>query len=155
MTRSVDSSKCSENHEPEVNLDPDPLSSDSSDSSPSDSRAKKNKNKKKKKHRKHQKDDSSDPSSSNDSDSSDDSHYIRKRHKDTKYRENDPIRLCATLTVKLLTTAYRSNITRFKMDEDPLQHRIYFFTFIDSLDMIFSQYRETCEVLLDYPQKGG
>ena len=38
------------------------------------------------------------------------------------------------------------------MDEDPLQLRIYFLTFIDSLDMIFSQYRETCEVLLDYPK---
>ena len=41
------------------------------------------------------------------------------------------------------------------MDEDPLQRRIYFLTFIDSLDMIFSQYRETCEVLLDYPKIGG
>ena len=37
------------------------------------------------------------------------------------------------------------------MDEDPLQRQIYFLAFIDSLDMIFSQYRETCEVLLDYP----
>ena len=41
------------------------------------------------------------------------------------------------------------------MDEDPLQRRIYFLTFIDSLDMIFSQYRENCEVLLDYPKIGG
>ena len=41
------------------------------------------------------------------------------------------------------------------MDEDPLQRQIYFLTFIDSLDMIFSQYRETCEVLLDYPKIGG
>ena len=41
------------------------------------------------------------------------------------------------------------------MDEDPLQRRIYFLTFIDSLDMIFSQDRETCEVLLDYPKIGG
>ena len=41
------------------------------------------------------------------------------------------------------------------MDEDPLQRRIYFLTFVDSLDMIFSQYRETCEVLLDYPKIGG
>ena len=43
----------------------------------------------------------------------------------------------------------------FKMDEDPLQHHIYFLEFIDSLDMIFSQYRETCEVLLYYPKIGG
>ena len=41
------------------------------------------------------------------------------------------------------------------MDEDPLQRRIYFLTFIDSLDMIFSQYRETYEVLLYYPKIGG
>ena len=40
------------------------------------------------------------------------------------------------------------------MDENPLQRRIYFLAFIDSLDMIFSQYRETCEVLLDYPKIG-
>ena len=44
---------------------------------------------------------------------------------------------------------------RFKMDKDPFQRLIYFLTFIDSLDMIFSQYRETCEVLLDYPKIGG
>ena len=41
------------------------------------------------------------------------------------------------------------------MDEDTLQRRIYFLSFIDSLDMIFSQYRETCEVLIDYPKIGG
>ena len=52
-------------------------------------------------------------------------------------------------------TAYKSKIIRFKMDEDQLQRGIYFLTFIDSLDMIFSQYRETCEVLLDYPRIGG
>ena len=41
------------------------------------------------------------------------------------------------------------------MDENPLQRRIYFLPFIDSLGMIFPQYRETCEVLLDYPKIGG
>ena len=134
-----------------MNSEPDSLSSDSSESSSSDSRAKKKKRMKKIKRRKHRKDDSSDPSSSDDSDSSDDSHYRRKRRKDKKHRKKDPIRLCATLTAKLLTTAYKSKIIRFKMDEDPLQRRIYFLTFIDSLDMIFYQYRETCEVLLYYP----
>ena len=38
------------------------------------------------------------------------------------------------------------------MDEDPLQRQIYLLTFVESLDMIFSQYIETCEVLLDYPK---
>ena len=41
------------------------------------------------------------------------------------------------------------------MDEDPLQRRIYFLTFVEFLEMIFSQYTETCEVLLDYPKIGG
>ena len=41
------------------------------------------------------------------------------------------------------------------MYEDPLQHRIYFLTFVESLKMIFSQYTETCEVILDYPKMGG
>ena len=52
-------------------------------------------------------------------------------------RKKYPIKLCANLTAKLLTKAYKSKIIRFKMDEDPLQSRIYFLTFIDSLDMIF------------------
>ena len=41
------------------------------------------------------------------------------------------------------------------MGEYPLQRRIYFLTFVESLEMIFSQYTETCEVLLDYPKIGG
>ena len=41
------------------------------------------------------------------------------------------------------------------MDEDPLQHRIYFLTFIDSLNIIFSQYRENYEVPRDYPKMEG
>ena len=67
----------------------------------------------------------------------------------------DPIKLCARLTAKLLTTAYKSKVVKFKMDEDPLQRRICFFTFVESLEMIFSEYKETCEVLLDYPKVGG
>ena len=54
-----------------------------------------------------------------------------------------------------MTTAYKSKIIRFKMDEDPLQRRIYFLTFVESLEMISSRYTETCEVLLDYPKIGG
>ena len=41
------------------------------------------------------------------------------------------------------------------MDEDPLQRRIYFLAFVESLEMIFSQYKETCEVLIDYLKIGG
>ena len=92
---------------------------------------------KKKKRRKHRKDDSPDPSLSDDSDSSDDSNYRRKQRKKKKHQKKDPIRLCATLTENFLTTAYKQKIIRFKMDEDTLQSRIYFLTFIDSLDIIF------------------
>ena len=139
--------KIEKEHELEVNPDPEP-------SSPYP-RAKKKKSKKKKKRRKHRKDDSSDPSSSDDSDSSDDIHYRRRRCKKKKHRKKNPIKLCANLTAKLLTTAYKSKTIRFKMDEDPLQSQIYFLTFVELLEMIFSQYIETCEVLLDYPKIGG
>ena len=65
------------------------------------------------------------------------------------------IKLCTRLTAKLLTTAYKSKRFKFKLDEDSLQRRIYFLTFVESLEMIFSQYKETCELLLDYPKIGG
>ena len=41
------------------------------------------------------------------------------------------------------------------MDEDPLQNQNKFLTFVESLEMIFSQYKESCEVLLYYPKIGG
>ena len=41
------------------------------------------------------------------------------------------------------------------MDEDPLQRRICFPTFVESLEMILLQHTETCEVILDYPKIGG
>ena len=104
----------------------------------------KGKRDKKKNCRKHKKDDSSDPSSSDDSDSSNDSDYRHKRRKRKSNWEKDPIKLCARLTKKFLTTAYKSKIIRFKMDEDPLQHRINFLTFVESLKIIFSQHTETC-----------
>ena len=41
------------------------------------------------------------------------------------------------------------------MDEDPLQRWINFLTFVESLEMIFSQYIENFELLLYYPKIGG
>ena len=41
------------------------------------------------------------------------------------------------------------------MHEDPLQCRLYLLTFLVSLEIIFSQYTETCEVFLYYPIIGG
>ena len=40
---------------------------------------------------------------------------------------------------------------KFKLDENPLQRRIYFPTFIKSLEIIFSRYKEACELILNYP----
>ena len=139
-----------------VNQEPEPSSSDSSSkTSSSESRSRKNKRDKNKKRCKHWKDDLSEPSSSNDSASSDASDYRRKRRNKKSHQNNDPIKLCASLTAKILTTSYKSKIIRFKMDEDLPQRRIYFLTFVESLDMIFLQYTETCELLLDYPKIGG
>ena len=103
---------------------------------------------------KHKKQDASDSSSSN-SGSSNDSDYRRKQRKNKSHQTTDPIKLCARLMEKFLTTEYKSRIIRFKMDEDPLQHRIYFLTFVELLEMIFLYYKETCEVILDYPKMGG
>ena len=55
---------------------------------------------------------------------------------------------------KFLTTAYKLNITKFKLDEDPFQRHIYFLNFIESLGMIFTKYKETYEVILEYPTIG-
>ena len=55
----------------------------------------------------------------------------------------------------MLTTAYKSKIIKFKLDEDTLQRWIYSLTFMESLETIFFQYKQTCEVLLDYLKIGG
>ena len=110
----------SETYELGSNPYPEPSSYDFSESSSLDSRARKKKRTKKKKRCKNREDDLSDPSSSDDYDSSNDNHYRRKQRKIKKHRENDLIKLCATLTAKLLTTVYKSKVIRFKMDEDPL-----------------------------------
>ena len=75
--------------------------------------------------------------------------------KNKSHPEKDPIKLCARLMEKFLKTVYKFNIIKFRLDEDLLQRRVYFIAFLESLEMIFSQYKETCEVLLDYPKIGG
>ena len=144
---------------PHVPADPesDPWSSDSS-SSKSDFLADSNYNKsksktlnKKKRFHKHKKHDSSD-SSSSDYDLFNNSDCRRKIRKKKIHQKKDPIKLSAKLTAKLLTTEYKSKIIKFKINEDPLQRRIYLIIFVESLEMIFHQYKETCEVLLDYPK---
>ena len=104
----ISTSKC-EKHESKVKSDPDMPPSDSSDDSlsSSDSRRKRKKIIRKiiRKRRRKQKYES-DPSSSDDSDDSDSSDDGHKEH-----QKKDPIRLCANLTAKLLTTAFKSKMT--------------------------------------------
>ena len=87
---------------------------------------------------------SSDPSLRN-YDSSNNTNYKRRRSnknkKDWKHKKWEPIKLCTKLTAKLLTPAYKSKVPVFKLDEDALQHRIYFFTFMEPQEMIFSKYK--------------
>ena len=77
----------------------------------------------------------------NDSDFPDDSNCERRRSdKKKKYRKckkQDPIKLCAKLTAKLPTTAYKSKVLKLKFDKDPLHHRIYYLTFMVSLKIFF------------------
>ena len=127
-------------------LDPEPSFSDLS--------SKKKKHDEKKKRCKHKKDNLSDPSSATivirPTIVITDSNDVKGISIWKKY----PIKLCARLTENLPTTAYKSKIIRLKMYEDPLQRRIYFLTLVESQEMIFSQYTETYEVLLDDPKIG-
>ena len=50
-----------------------------------------------------------------------------------------------------LTTAYKLNTIKLKL----ATASDIFFTFIESMEMILSQYKETCEILLDDPKLGG
>ena len=121
------------------------------------SKSKSKKRHKTKKRQKRTKHDLSDSSSSN-SDLSNESDYKRKRHNKKKISwKKDPIKLCVNLTANFPTTAYKPKIIKFKSDEDPLQRRIYFLTFIESIEMIFYQYKETSEILPDNPKnrRGG
>ena len=88
---------------------------------------------------------------SRNSDLSDDSNYkcrIRdKKKKCQKRKKQDPIKLCANLTSKLLTKLYKLKVLKLKLDKDPLQHRIYFLTFLESLEMVFHGTRKLARYL--------
>ena len=72
---------------------------------------------------------------------------LDKRNKNRKCNKQDPIKLCAKLTVKLLKTAYKSKVLKFKLGEDPLQIRVSFLTFIESLEIIFHDTRKLVRYL--------
>ena len=67
----------------------------------------------------------------------------------------DLIKECVKLTTKLLKAAYKSKVIMFKLDEDPLQFRVYFLSFMNSLRILSSIFLETCMLLMDYPSIRG
>ena len=55
----------------------------------------------------------------------------KKHHSRTRF--HDTIKKRAILIAKLRTAAYKSKLIKFKLDENPLQYRVYFIYFINSL----------------------
>ena len=78
-----------------------------------------------------------------------------KKKLQSKMRFNDSIKNCADLTAKLLTGSYKSKVINFTLDEDPLQRRVYFPSFVNSLKIVLSKFKETYRVLMDYPSIRG
>ena len=74
-----------------------------------------------------------------------------KKKRRSKSRFGDPIKNCVKLTANLLKADYKSNFGKFKFDEDPLQRRVYFLSFINSHKIVLSQFLETKIMLMDYP----
>ena len=71
---------------------------------------------------------------SSDCDLSNKSDYESSRlNKKKSYRKKDPIKLCAKLMEKFMTTVYKLKIIKLKLDKYLLQRRIYFLTFIESM----------------------
>ena len=96
------------------------------------------------------------------SDSSDNEYYKQRWHtkKDknkcrSKIRFNEPIKKYANLTAKILTAVYRWNIFKFILDEYPLQRRVYFLSFVNSLKIGLSPFSETFMFLMEYPSIRG
>ena len=56
----------------------------------------------------------------------------------SKKRNNDPIKDWSKLKANLLKAIYSSNTTGFKMDEDPLQRRVYLMNLMNSLKFFLS-----------------
>ena len=71
------------------------------------------------------------------------------RRRIIRTQETGPYQIMLKVNKNSLTTAYKSNALKFKLDEDPLQRQINFLTFMESLEMIFLQYKETWGVLID------
>ena len=88
-----------------------------------------------------------------------DSGYVKQKrtHKKRKGKKCtiDPIQKCAMITAKRLKAALNSKVTKFKLDEDPLQHRVYFLNFINSIKNCYHKFKHTCMFVMEYPYIEG
>ena len=58
---------------------------------------------------------------------------------------HDPTKECANLTAKLITAAYKSKAITFRLDENPLQRRVYFLSFLKSIKFFYHNlHKHTC-----------
>ena len=65
-------------------------------------------------------------------------------------RFHNPIKKRAKLTYKLLTDAQKLEVVMCKLDEDPLQHRVHFLSFMNALKIILSQLKETYMLIMEF-----
>ena len=73
----------------------------------------------------------------------------------SKTRFHDLIKKCANLTDNLPTAIQKSNVIKFRFDEDPLHHQVYFLSFMNSLNFFLSQFKETYILSMEYPSIRG
>ena len=67
-----------------------------------------------------------------------------------KRNNNNPIKHFTKITSKLFKAAYNSYVTKSKLDEYPLQRRVYLLNFINYPKIILSQFQETYMMLMKY-----
>ena len=85
---------------------------------------------------------------SSESSFSPDCEYYKRIQRAKKYKKkhriktcfDEPIKKCVKFTAKLPTTVYKSNIIRFILDEDTLQRRFYFLSFMNPPKILLSQF---------------
>ena len=63
----------------------------------------------------------------------------------------DQIKKCTNLTANLFTDVYKSKVFKFKLYKDPIQCRVYFLSFVSSLEIVLSQFSETYMLLMESP----
>ena len=63
----------------------------------------------------------------------------------------DQIKKGTNITANLFTDVYKSKVFKFKLYKDPIQCRVYFLSFVSSLEIVLSQFSETYMLLMESP----